>query len=180
MNNTITNPQGIDFTIQRIQEDLYNELILKWVDDIDGYGRIYKNINATNNTITPQWYLGNKEYKNVYYRDEFSGSFMFIDSDRHTTKDEVFFETKVKVVFMLDLNRILPNETDRADAIAQNDAVEILRNIAFGKFNITGITKGIKNVFNGFTTDSIKFTDIQPYHCFSVDIDLTYYLTDKC
>lgn len=180
MNNTITTTVGIDTVIQSIQTTLYNELVNEWVDDIDAHGRVYKNISSTDSSILPQWYMGNGEYKDVYYNDQFSASFMFVDNDNHDTEDEMVFTTNVRVVFMLDLKRVKPNEPGRADMITQNDVVEILRNNAFNRFSITGITKGVSNVFRGFKTDGIKFSDIQPYHCFSVNIDLSYYLTDKC
>jgi hypothetical protein len=179
MNNTISTTIGIDTVIQSIQTDLYNELTAQWEGSVDGYGRVYKNIDA-NGSLKPEWYLGNNEYKDVYYNDAFACSYMFIDDDNHTTEDEVVFNTPVKVVFMMDLERVKPEESGRADVIAQNDVIEVLRNFAFERFSITGITKGIRNVFRGFETKGIKFSDIHPYHCFSVDIQLSYYLTDKC
>lgn len=179
MNNTLTNTIGIDKEIQSIQNVLYDSLIAKWVNDLDGHGRVYKNIDQEGKMF-PQWYMGQREYKDVYYNDRYSGVFMFVDGDNHTTEDEVVYSADVKVVFMLDLSRVLPSEVDRADMFAQNDVVEILRNNAFNRFKITGITKGVKNVFQGFNTERIKFTDMQPYHCFSVNLNLTYYLTDKC
>jgi hypothetical protein len=81
---------------------------------------------------------------------------------------------------MLDLNKIYCSNDSREDMNAQNKVVEILRENAFNRFSITGITKGIKNVFRGFDTSGIKLIDTHPYHCFSVNIKLSYYLTEKC
>ncbi len=179
MNNTISKTIGIDKDIQSIQNTLYTSLITKWGYNLDAHGRVYKNIDQEGKMF-PQWYIGDREYKDVYYNDSFSGLFMFVDGDNHSTEDEVVYSTDVKVIFMLDLSRVFPSEVVRADMLAQNDVIEILRNNAFNRFKIKGITKGIKNVFQGFNTERIKFTDMQPYHCFSVNLDLTYYLTDKC
>lgn len=179
MNNTITTTVGIDTVIQSIQTELYDSLVIDWVDSIDAYGRVYKNINADNET-TPQWYKGSDEYKDVYYNDSYACNYIFIDDDNHNTEDEVVFTTNVKVVFMVDLSRILPLEQGRADMVAQNKVVELLRENALGRFTVTGITKGLRNVFSGFKTDSIRFSDIHPFHCFSVNISLNYYLTEKC
>lgn len=179
MNNTISKTIGIDKEIQSIQTTLYESLVSQWINDLDGHGRVYKN-NDIEGRVFPQWYVGDREYKDVYYNDAFSGLFMFVDSDNHSTIDEVVYSSEVKVIFMLDLSRIFPLETVRADMLAQNDVIEILRNNAFNRYKITGITKGLKNVFQGFNIDKIKFTDMQPFHCFSVNLDLTYYLTDKC
>jgi hypothetical protein len=81
---------------------------------------------------------------------------------------------------MVDLNKIYPTGTERLDAKAHSDAMEVLRNFGFNKYQITGIEKGIDFVFSGFTTSNIRFEDMHPQHCFSVTIDLEYYLTDKC
>jgi len=175
MNNTISTTAGIDTVIQSIQTDLYEELKVDWVNSIDAHGRVYRNIDANGKT-KPRWYVSNGEYKDVYYNDEYACSFMFVDDEEHDTEDEYLFTTGVKVVFMVDLQRILPEETGRADMIAQSKVVDILRTYAFERFSVTGITKGLRNVFRGFDTGSIKFSDIQPYHCFSINLDLNYHL----
>lgn len=183
MNNVTTSTIGIDTVIQSIQTTLYEQLTSEWCDNIDAYGRVYRNVHRTDanpNTIVPEWYIGNNEYKDVYYSDEFACVYTFIDDQNHTTNDEMVFSSNVKCVFMVDLSRIYLTEVGRADMKAQNDVIEVLRNNAFNRFTVTGITKGIRNVFQGFEQDGIKFTDTHPYHCFSIDIELFYYLTDKC
>jgi hypothetical protein len=178
MNNTITTTVGIDTVIQTIQTDLYNNLILKWVDDIDGYGRVYKNTNE-HNKIVPEWYIGNNEYKDSFYNDQFSCNYMFSDNDKHTTEDGILFNADVKCIFMVDLSRILTTYTSRADVKAQKDVVEILRKSSLvGK--IKEIEKGVRNVFRDFDIESLNFTDTHPYHCFSVNIELAYYMEEDC
>ena len=81
---------------------------------------------------------------------------------------------------MVDLKEILPTETDRADSIAQRDVVGILRQLSFGKFEITGIEKGLRNVLRGLDFSGVHFEDLHPKHCFSVNIKLSYYLDDEC
>lgn len=175
MNNTLTSPYGIDVDIQDIQVRLYEALSLKWGGDIDGYGRVYRNLN-NEGSYDPDWYVGANEYKSVKYNDDFSCLFTFIDSNNHSTSDEYLFNTDVKVVFMVDLDRIFSGETDRVDSKAHLEVLEILRSYSFNRFSINGIEKGVKNVFSGFKTSDIQFTDIHPYHCFSVNIKLNYYL----
>ena len=179
MNNTISTTIGIDTLIQDIQTTLYDNLTVEWVDDVDAYGRVYKRMDADGNVI-PAWFIGGTDYKDVYYNDAFSCCYMFVDDDEHTTEDEIVYNTDLKAIFMVDLSRILPSNDNRADMQAQNDVIEILRNNAFERFSVTGITKGIRNVFRGFNQEKIKFSDGHPYHCFSVNLRVNYYLTDKC
>tara|TARA_R110002020_G_scaffold334555_3_gene549815 strand:+ start:7329 stop:7871 length:543 start_codon:yes stop_codon:yes gene_type:complete len=179
MNNTIETISGIDVVIESIKNDLYDYLSAKWGCSIDAYGRIYRNIDQEGN-VMPEWYFNYNEYKDVMYNDQFASSFMFIDDETHNTEDEILFTSDVKCVFMVDLSRILPNELGRADAKAQKDVIEFLRNNATNRFTITSLEKGVRNVFRGFDTSKIKFSDIHPYHCFSVNVNLSYYIEDSC
>lgn len=181
MNNTLSTTVGIDTLIQSIQSDLYSRLTALWLDDIDGYGRVYKNIDHDSNVTVPQWFNSDSmDYKDVNYNDKVSGTFMFIDDDSHDSEDGQVFTADVKCVFMVDLKKIFPAVTERADAKAQNDVAEYLFSIAGGRFSVTGIEKGLKNVFNGFDTSKILNTDIQPKHCFSINLKVNYYLTQNC
>ncbi len=178
MNNTLTSTYGIDVAINDVQTDLYASLTSLWSGDIEGYGRIHKN-NKKDTTI-PEHYIGENQYKDVYYDDKLGADFFFIVGDDDTTEDEMLYISKVKCVFMLNLSRIYPSDAERSDVKAQRDVVEILRKYDYHGYTITGISKTISNIFSGFDTSKIKFTDIHPAHCFSINIDLSYYLTDKC
>lgn len=191
MNNLRENIFGIDATIQSIQIDLYRELGCFWKGDIEGYGRVYKNLENSPDEIPkyyksskifiPEWYNAlKKDYEDLYFNDEKSCVFCFIVSDNDSTEDSIKYLTSVKCVFMVDLSKIYPSEAERLDARAHSDAIQILRNFDFGKYRIKGIDKGIDFVFSGFTTMNIRFDDMHPQHCFSVNLDLEYYLTDKC
>ena len=80
---------------------------------------------------------------------------------------------------MVDLSKIYPLQNERQDAKAQKDAVQALRDIS-GEFIVNEVQRGIDNIFNEYTTSSMRFNDLQPLHAFSINIDLNYYLTDKC
>lgn len=187
MNNLKNNLFGIDSTIQSIQIDLYNQLLSAWEGDIDGYGRVYKNINQRTNSFNvgnsyiPEWYNSlQKDYEDLYYNDNKSCVFCFIVGDRDTTEDSVLYTTDAKCVFMVDLSKIYSGSSERLDAKAHRDATEVLRNFGYNKFQINGIDKGIDSVFSDFDTSKVKFDDMHPLHCFSVNLNLEYYLTDKC
>lgn len=180
MNNILTSPLGIDAEIQSVQTDLYTLLIARWVDSLDAYGRVYKNKDENDGTVYPQYINKDKSKSDVYYNDDFAGTFFFIDSDSSESEDGFLFTSDVKCVFMVNLKKILPSSVDRADSEAQRDVIEFLRELSPGKFDIVEIQKGISNVFSGFNQEKIKDSDIQPFHCFSVNIKLSYNINDKC
>lgn len=179
MNYTTTTTIGLDALIASVQTDLYNYIGTRWSGTINGYGRVSKNKRADRGEVA-EWYLGDNEYQEVYFDDEFSGSFFFIDADKHETEDEHAYSASVKCVFMVDLKQVLPNETERSDAKARRDIVECLRKIAYGRYSITGIETGIDTIFQGLDQSDLKFMDIHPQHCFAVNLKILYYLKDQC
>tara|TARA_R110002124_G_scaffold182610_1_gene349999 strand:- start:128 stop:703 length:576 start_codon:yes stop_codon:yes gene_type:complete len=190
MNNTLASLEGLSSAIQSIQKELYDSLLNFWLGDIEGFGKVYKNVQNSSDNIPkyyksskifiPEVYNSNKgDYEDVFYNDSKSCVFCFLTEDKDITEDNLLFKSKVKIVFMVNLNMIYPNKSGRQDDRAQKDVVEILRAIN-GSYRINEVQRGIDNIFNQYTTSGVKFDDTQPLHSFSVNIDLDYYLTDKC
>lgn len=174
MNYIASTTAGIDTVIASLQSEFYDLISTLWQGSFNGYGRVYR--NKKEGGIVPEWYAGEREYEPVYYNDAFAGNFFFIDGDSHPTSDEFCFTSDVKVCFMVNLEEILPDYTGRADAKAQEDIVRALRVFADERYSITGIEKGIENVFRGFDTSQIQFEDIHPMHTFCVNLKLAYYI----
>jgi len=191
MNNLLSNPVGLDSTIDKIQKDLYEQLCSVWEGEIEGYGRVYKNpVNTgesipdyyqTSKIVTPAWYNSKlDDYEDTYYDDNKAAVFCFLTQENDSTEDSVVYTSSVKIAFMVDLSKIYPTGKDRQDSRAQRDVAEILRNYNFEKYNITGLERRIDFVFREYLTSSIRFNDMHPLHCFAIKIDLEYFLTDKC
>jgi len=191
MNNLLSNPVGLDSTIDKIQKDLYEQLCSVWEGEIEGYGRVYKNpVNTgesipdyyqTSKIVTPAWYNSKlDDYEDTYYDDNKAAVFCFLTQENDSTEDSVVYTSSVKIAFMVDLSKIYPTSKDRQDSRAQRDVAEILRNYNFEKYNITGLERRIDFVFREYLTSSIRFNDMHPLHCFAIKIDLEYFLTDKC
>jgi len=191
MNNLLSNPVGLDSTIDKIQKDLYEQLCSVWEGEIEGYGRVYKNpVNTgesipdyyqTSKIVTPAWYNSKlDDYEDTYYDDNKAAVFCFLTQENDSTEDSVVYTSSVKIAFMVDLSKIYPTSKDRQDSRAQRDVAEILRNYNFEKYNITGLERRIDFVFREYLTSSIRFNDMHPLHCFAMKIDLEYFLTDKC
>ncbi|EJL66308.1 hypothetical protein [Flavobacterium sp. CF136] len=171
MNYTITNPKGIDKAIQKIQTHLFDKLT--W-SDVKVYGRVFENPSKSKGT-TIEAFKSGKDYKDVFLNDKNTATIFFIEDNKHTTSEGIRFTNKVKVVFMVNLNKVYPDIAHRADMEVEIEAVELLRTRA--NFSMTEIEKGVAEVFKGFNTDGIKLIDMQPYHVFSVNGDLTYQIS---
>lgn len=179
MNNLLTTPIGLDAEIQKIQKALYPLLCERWNGTIEGFGRAYKNEQKEGGIKLEWWNTSRDDYQDVYFDDGSSDCvFFFIEGDTGTSEDEMVFTSDLKCVFMLDIPKLLPDKGIQ-DAQLHRDAVEILRGIN-NKLKVTGVEKGIEVIFSGIDTDKIKFNNIHPLHCFAVNMQLNYYLTDKC
>lgn len=167
----IESPKGIDTQIQKIQTHLHNKL--NW-GDIDVYGRVYRN-PLKKNVLCLEAYVGNNEYKDVYTNDFKNGSVFFVEDDVHKSKDGVRFTNKVKIVFMINLKKIYPNITHRADMESEMKAIDLVRQNSI--FSFESLEKGVKQVLGEFYTEGIKTDDMHPFHVFSITGEVSYIIS---
>lgn len=177
-NNLQTNTSGLDCEIKDFQTDLYTALDALYSFNIEGHPRAYKNPTENGGVIPEVWSESKQEYEDVFLDSSIPYRFFFLDGDNHTTDDGSYFIAPIKVVFIVDLRGL--DTVVRADAEAQKDAVAAIHTDVLANFEITGIEKGINNVFSGFTTDDIQFDDIHPWHIFAVTGNLGYYTAKNC
>lgn len=174
VNHIKTNPVGLDVAIQELQTGLYSYLTTKWQGAFQGFGRVYRNAKD-NETPVPEWFNG-VDYTPVYYDDRYAVNMFFTDDQTHETKDGFMYEAKVKVSFMMDLTKVLPNFTHRPDEETRKFVVGWLNQNT--DYQITAIAKGIDAVFLGWDKRGIKFNDMHPYHTFCVKMNVMYHLTE--
>jgi len=162
---------GIDNKIKIMQDVLFQHL---GFTNVDFYGRVQKVISKDGKGLTPEVYISNTERKEVLYDDRNApgGNVFFVDNDEHTSSDGKRFFAKVKVVFMLNLNKVAAIKPYRADSEIQDKAISLLKQLK--AIEITSIEKGIENVLSDFDTERIKKNDLQPYHTFSINGNLYY------
>ena len=162
---------GIDNKIKIMQDVLFQHL---GFTNVDFYGRVHKIISKDGKGFTPEVYVSNTERKEVFYddRNAIGGNVFFIENDEHTTTDGKFYVAKVKVVFMLNLNKVSSLKNYRADSEIQQTAIELLKRLK--AIEITSIEKGVENVLSDFNTERIIKHDLQPYHTFSINGNLNY------
>ena len=190
-NNLLNEPLGIDESIQDVQIDLYAELGLLWQGEIEGYGKIYRNpVNtgvdtpeayATSKIITPEWFNALKQdYESVYFDDNKACVFCFLIDDEDNSEDEYVFSNTAKVVFMGDLDKIYPNVAQRQDSKMQVEAVQVLRDISYKRYEVLGVERRVESIFREFSSKEVKFDNMDKRHVFAVKLRLNYYINDKC
>lgn len=175
MNYVKPSVTGIDIPIQKLQTLLYDRIKPLWsVTDstFNMYGRAYR--NQLQDGYVPEVYVGGNEYKDSYFNDALSGSaFFHYDA---TKINEVDTKAVVSLIFMVNLAKIKPGAT-RNDEEARVDIERIVLDRYYGFF-LTGIVTGIDQVFKEYGTKSIKYRDMQPWHCFRLNFNITYNIYD--
>jgi hypothetical protein len=162
---------GIDNKIKIIQNILNDKL---GFENVDFYGRVQRTISTDGKLIVPTVLITNSESKEVYYDDidAVGGNVFFIDDKKHTTDDGIVFKAKIKIVIMLNLNKVITPKYYRADSEVQEYILKLVRKIK--AIEITEIEKGLNEILSGFDTSKIKLNDSQPFHLFSINGNLKY------
>ena len=175
-----TSPVGIDTVINNINDLVYTEL--DWLSTNDNpvnytaYHRALK--NPKNGGIVPEVYeidtnTRTGEYSEVFYNDRVdASSFFYVDDNIGTTDNGRIFDTTVSMVFQIDLSKVADNIKHRGDAEIHRVVCNAINKGKYGK--VSGLVTGIPNVYSEFQQDQIQFTDMHPFHCFRVDVAVTY------
>ena len=166
-------PKGIDKVVNTLNEQLFKDLttVNGW-EGYNAYHRAYKN-PTQNGIIAEVFDKDDKDYKEVYFNDTLNASsFFVIDDNISTTDTGRIFTTTVSIIFQVDLSTIAGTIETRADEEIISQVVNSIQTNKFGE--ISNIARGIDNVYSGFRTDQIQYTDMQPFFCFRVDLDVTF------
>jgi len=174
-------PTGVDIHIQKLQRFLYPRLKTLWgiADDVayDCYGRAYK--NQVRDGAIPEAYIGGNEYREVLFDDgrKVISFFGVGDSIRY---DAGTATAPVSLIFMVNLAQVKGGIT-RADEEVHVDVQKLLQPGRSG-FAMTSFETGIENVFKeypGWRRDpGLKYRDMQPFHCFRINLSLSYNIQD--
>lgn len=182
MLTVITNPVGIDVQIRKMQEKIHDALMVLW--DLDPlvsaenilyecYGRCYR--NKKGNGYTAELYNGSNEYKDIYWNDNLNAiSFFGIGN---SVKHGISEKADVHLVFFVNLAKLKPSLTNRADEEVRLDVLNTVGKFSYG-FTYTGLELGIENVLREYPgsirDERLKHVDMHPVHCFRLNFSLIY------
>lgn len=151
--------------------------------NVNYFGRIEKGLaddGKSFNVATVQ--ISEREYlKDVFINDSKSpgGSVFFIEEQlERTTKNAIVYSSKIKVVFMLNLEKCFAEGKYLNRSQVQALCVELLNKSRF--MTITGVQLVIDDILNGFDTSKIKKLNTLPYCTFSVNGTVTFDNNTKC
>lgn len=171
-----TNSVGVDAAIKLLQGSLYFKLLKAWglelsPDSYMSYPRIYK--NQRNDMFVPEWYEGAKEYKEIYFDDISAYSFFGV-SDK-TEFNGANHDTDVYLVFRVDLSKIKPGISHRADEEVHVDIQNIIKTGSYG-FTYISMETGVKAAFREYSkwVEQTKYNDMHPWHVFRFNFKLNY------
>lgn len=168
MNHILDNPKGADRVAQIIQNRIFNNI--GW-SNIDVYGITEKSFDKLGSPVL-EAYAGSGENKDVLFNDNRNASIFMIDDVEHKSRDGVRFSTILKVVFMIDLEKLFPDALHRAKQEAQLQAIKILRETPNFKFR--GLEKGVRASLENFFYNDLIIFDLHPYHTFSISGEINY------
>jgi len=167
-------PVGVDRDIDRINEHIFNELDWESISGVthEANHRAYLNKIVDGNLRIPELFNpATKDYEESYFNDNVAASSFFITDDTRTGSRK--YKITVSIIFQLKLEEIFPLINHRADEEAHVDVLNALEDNPTGA-KIIGLVTDIDKVYEGLNVSNIKFTDMQEFHVFRVDMDLNY------
>lgn len=180
MLTVINTPVGIDVPIRKLQEKLHRELMVKWNLDplvstenalYESYGRVYRNRKA--NGYVAEIFTSSNEYKDVYWNDNLY-AISFFGTGTTVKAGE---KAEVHLVFFVNLAKLKPTLTNRADEEVRLDVLNIIQKFKFG-FTYNGLDLGIENVLReypgSYREERLRNVDMHPVHCFRLNFSLIY------
>lgn len=169
------NPVGADKNIQAFQKMLHDQLLAKWgltTEKFHSYGRVYKNQRA-NGMYVPEWYEGENNYKEVHFDDIPVYSFFGVADRSEFNESQHLIDAYL--VFRVDLSKVRPLITHRADEEIHADIQDIIRRDFHG-FEYKSMETGVRAAFKEYSkwVESNQFNDMHPWHICRFNLSLKY------
>lgn len=172
-NNLKTSPVGIDVVVDRLQQLIYDGV--DWdtnpmaTTTYDSYPRIYK--NPVQGGDRPEYFIGDRDYKEVLLDDNFSGTSFFTVSDERNLDD--VWSAQLSIIFQLNLAELYPAIPHRADEEAHQTILNLLYDNIWN-YEVSGLVVGVPNVYSEFDFSQSIFDDMEKFHVFRINLNITY------
>jgi hypothetical protein len=187
---TITNPKGMDFCINQLQSWLQSELFARWeIDpDVPAESNRYKFLPRVNrnpdekNGFIAELYLGNGEYKEVYWDDTLTG-FTWFGLGSKILQEDGQQVADIHLVTFANLKKLYPDIDHRADNELRMDFQKVFEAPIFG-FTLISTEIWLPNVlreYPGSRRDNrLKAADMGNVHAFRLNLELRFTPSEAC
>ena len=176
--NQRINPVGVDKAIASFQDYLYSRVKIGGVlvSDWESYDRVYK--TPKKGGLVPEFFTGGKDYKGVFYDDNFNLTSFFISADDVDTEEGDAIQ-EVSLIVQANLKALYPAIAHRADEELRNLFMSLSQSYYNGDvFTFDDVQMGIDNVYSVFVKNDIKLEDMSEKHCFRLNFTVRY--TPEC
>jgi hypothetical protein len=174
----IDNPKGIDKPIQEMQQ-LFDANL--WTNIQSEKKRFYHRVwrNKKRNKegtliIRPEVLDRANNYKEVKFDKRLDVLSWFDVSPTTNSFDGEQITQDVGIFFAVNLKSLYPDLTHRAVEEAHTDVRKVIKKRA-SKFNISVLSMG-EDAFGDFTDDGLRDYDMQPWHVFRFDCNVSFTL----
>ena len=175
MNNLKLHTTGIDTPIKGLQIYLYDNIVANWsLINFDGYGRVYK--NRKRGAVIPDYYEGEREYKEVLLSDKKDGIMFFSPSDTVNVYSNLVVQD-CDIIFTFNLSKLGSNQYRQDEELRQR--ILFLLNNYVKQNKVKKIETGLNNVYRDYNGVQNYFKDMQEFHHFKVTLELRF-INNNC
>jgi hypothetical protein len=111
------------------------------------------------------------DYTEVFLNDNLYAQSIILTDDMMSVNNKQF-KTKAHLIFHVNLNDLYPSVEHRADEECHVQVIKAVEAIPFVK--IERLVKGLRNVYSGMRVSNILDSDLHPFHCFKLELELVY------
>jgi hypothetical protein len=170
--------KGIDCTIKRTQQLMYNHLMAIWGSpNWNCFPRIYKNKKTKTGGgvyFVPEFLQGIYEYKtDTLFDDNFDVVSYFLVDDK-ITYNQFRPTAQVSLIFSCLIDRLYTREQKPDEEMAE-DIVNFFQNLP-DNWNLTARHVGVDNVYSEFNRDGLNYSDLGNRHLLRFDFDVSNYI----
>lgn len=159
---------GLDAKIYQIQKRLGEYLQDIWRGDITIYGRLFENTKDDKKIL--EAFISGNDYKQPFIDDKLSCTIGFKEISRLIAP--TLLTARLDVIVTGNINKLIGQATRNDEKVFLQIYTGLKKTMAIDGIN--GTKRGIDNVFSGYNTENIKYRDMQPWFCFSFEIEVQY------
>lgn len=170
------NPVGIDRVIDLIQKRLYDPISSIW-GSLDVYGRVYKVYN--DGDVSLERYVGDNEYEKVLFSE--GNKIFFVQGDK-PDYNHGFMLNDLYIVCIVNIDNIF-RVNHRADEevhfhvlneLSKTSVLEEIEGLEYGMDNLKNLVE------DNFSSGNFKYSDVHPFHVFTVKTKVNYEIINNC